>query len=188
MKSRSLFAGMALCLVVLVAVALWQGAPRPAPPTPTPTADLRDIFTVFEGIASADIQALRVDDPQSDRDLILERTPDGQWRLAGYDDDTLDQLIAENIARTVAFMPFVEVVPALPLERYADYGLTPEMFWLQIQAILKDGRELTIGIGAAAAIPEGGYFAVVDDRPDVYVLNRGAVDFLYIYLLQVQDF
>jgi hypothetical protein len=146
------------------------------------------VFTVFQGISSADLQALRIDDPQSETDLILERKPDGGWRLVGYDDNALDQTIAENIARTVAFMPFVEVVPSLPVDQYADYGLMPEMFWLQIQAILKDGRELTIGVGAAAAIPEGGYFAVVDDRPDIYVLNRGAVDFLYIYLLQVQDF
>ncbi len=177
-------------LVALVGVATWQNLPNAIPrPTVTPTSDPRDVQTVFRHITAETIQALRIDDPNSTRDLILEANGSGGWRLVGVaDPNALDPIVANNIAKTVAFIPYVEVLSISDDVNLVNYGLTSETFWLQIQVILTTMETRNIVVGNLVPGSGEGYYALVDDRPEVYVLNRGAVEFLAGYLRQIQPF
>lgn len=177
-------------LGVLVAVAALQSASLAAPRTaPTATADPRDVQTVFRHITPEVIHALRIDDPRSERDLILENDGQGSWRLVGVPNPTaLDPVVAANIAKTVAFIPYVQILPPEDARDLAHFGLTSETFWLQIQVILTTMETRNIVVGHLVPGSRDGYYALVDERAEVYVLNRGAVDYLAVYLRQVQPF
>lgn len=187
MKNRYLVMVLAVVLMALVAVAVWQAMPRTSlPTTSATTGDMRDTQTVFRGFTTEFIQALRIDDPYRDEDLILERNQEGQWRLAGRSDGTLDPLIADNIAKTVAFMPYQEIIGGIAATDYVNFGLNAESVWLQIQVILKTTETYNIAVGGLVPGSENGYYALIDDRPEIYVLNRGAVEYLEAYLRQIQ--
>ncbi|MFQ3673933.1 MAG: hypothetical protein SNJ83_10095 [Aggregatilineales bacterium] len=179
-----------IVLLALVGVATWQSLPSATgQATRTPTPDPRDVQTVFRHITTETIQALRIDDPLSSRDLILEANGSGGWRLIGVaDPNALDPIVAENIAKTVAFIPYVEVLPPSNDLNLVNYGLTSETFWLQIQVILTSMETRNIVVGNLAPGTQSGYYALVDDRPEIYILNRGAVEYLAGYLRQVQPF
>ena len=178
---------MILVLVGLIGIATWQRLPANAQPTATLTADPRDVQTVFRHLTPDRIQALRIDDPSSDRDLILESNGQGGWRLVGVADPTaIDPIVAHNIAKTVAFIPYVEILPSGDDVELVNFGLTAETFWLQIQVILTTMETRNIVVGRLVPGEQNGYYALVDDRPEIYILNRGAVDFLVVYLREIQ--
>lgn len=155
----------------------------------TPTPDPRDVQTVFRNVFPEVIQAFRIDDPTSDRDLILENDGQGGWRLVGVPDPTaLDPVVAANLAKTVSFIPYVQILPRTDDMELAHFGLTSETFWLQIQVILTTMETRSIVVGNLVPGTRDGYYALVDDRQEIYILNRGAVEYLAVYLRQIQPF
>ncbi len=191
MKKRksSPYAGVLALLgvfAVLLGVAFWQGSELAKPqPTPTPQVDSRDLNTVFTGWTSEQVQALRLDDPRSPLDLTLARREDGTWAFTTLDLD-VDQTIANQLAKTVTYLPYTDIFANVPADEYANFGLTERDVWMLVQVVLADGQQHAVAVGRRAPVTGGGYYALVDELPNVYVLNRGAVDYLGIYLQQFQ--
>jgi hypothetical protein len=185
-NNRLLISGMLIIFLGLVAVALWQtNRQTPLDNNIPATRDPLRESAIFSGWAATDIQALRIDDPFSERDVALARNPDGSW-LVGDGGVTVDQTIADNVAKTVAFMPYTDIIAGLPASEFVNYGLSVESIWLQIQVILTNNEQHVIAIGGRVPVADGGYYALVDERTEVFVLNRGAVDYLGIFLQQYQ--
>jgi hypothetical protein len=184
--NRLLISGMLIIFLGLVAVAIWQTTSQTMLDNNMPaTRDPLRESAVFPSLAASDIQALRLDDPYSQADIALARNTDGTW-LLGDGSVLVDQTIAENIAKTIAFMPFTDLIAGLPSSEYVNYGLSVESIWLQIQVILTNNEQHVIAIGGRVPVADGGYYALVDERTEVFVLNRGAVDYLGIFLQQYQ--
>ena len=188
MRNRLFVGGLLVILIALMAVAAIQSLPRPdLESTAAISNDLRDAQLVFGTFTTEDMQALRIDDPLSEIDLILERGDEGEWRLVGAPNNGyVDAVVADNIAKTVAFLPYTELVAGIFPEDYINYGLSAESVWLQIQVILKAGESYNIVLGGQVASADSGYYALVDDRETLYILDRGAVDYLNVYLRQIQ--
>lgn len=188
MRNRLFVGGLLVILIALMAVAAIQSLPRPdLESTAAISNDLRDAQLVFGTFTTEDMQALRIDDPLSEIDLILERGDEGEWRLVGAPNNGyVDAVVADNIAKTVAFLPYTELVAGIFPEDYINYGLSAESVWLQIQVILKTGESYNIVLGGQVASADSGYYALVDDRETLYILDRGAVDYLNVYLRQIQ--
>jgi hypothetical protein len=190
MRNRFLFAALLIVvLVALIAVAAYQTLPQPdIAAISTQSADVRDTQLVFGNFDTSQMQALRVDDPTSEVDLILERDDDQTWRLVGLPESIfLDPVVTDNIAKTIAFMPYTELLGGVLPEEYVNFGLTNESIWLQIQVILKTGETYNIAVGGQIPTSESGYYALVEDREALYVLNRGAIEFLNGHLRLVQQ-
>lgn len=176
-----------LILLVVFAVMLFiaaeQARPRPiaATASPTLTTDARTANRVFTGWQSSDIVALRLDDTKNELDLTLTFTSRG-WELEGVAEG-INQEVAAQIVATFALMPYVERLPTA--QDLTRFDLTQDGIWMQAQAILSDGSKHVIAVGGRSSVPAG-WYAVVDDSPDVFILNKGAVDFLAIYLQEVQ--
>lgn len=189
MNNRLFVGGLLIVLIGLIALAVWQATPRPqTEQTPVGSADLRDTLTVFRGFTTEMMQALRIDDPFRSTDLILERDDTGGWRLVGTAaNSAIDPLIADNIAKTIAFLPYEEIIGSIESDEYVNFGLNSESVWLQIQVILKTTETYNVAVGALVAGSQNGYYALIDDRPEIYILNRGAVEYLEVYLRQAQS-
>lgn len=145
------------------------------PPAATPVAFAR----VYPQISSvSDVQAVRLQDPATEATFVLNRTEDGGWAAPGTDGE-LNEAGAEGIAATVALLPFQRRIEQA--EDLATYGLSADGGTLFIQILLADGTGHAVAVGDLTAAGTA-YYALVDDRPEVYLLERGAVDFLLVAL------
>lgn len=156
-------------LAILVALQNRQLAQQP-PPGVTPLVVAR----TFPDIDTPDeIQAIRLQDPASDAVFVLNRAENG-WE-APETDGELIQDAAEAIATTVALLPVKRLLPAD--DDLAAYGLTQAGGTLFIQVVLTDGSGHAVAVGVPVP-SDGAYYALVDDREEIFLLDRGAVDFL----------
>jgi hypothetical protein len=143
--------------------------------TPTPPIVL---LRIFPEMAVLDIQAIQLRNYDSSLSFTISRAPDGTW-TAPDSQGTLNVEAASNIARSVVLLPYQRTVPEV--ENLADYGFENRGILL-IQVLLANGEQHVVAIGGLT--PTGtSYYTLVDDRPEVYLVERGAIDFLTNYLL-----
>ena len=170
-----LMIGLAAIFVVMVGLTALQTRQIAAIPTATlpPEAAFR---RVFPELAVLDIVAIRLRNPETGGSFTMSRSEaDGTWLNA----DTGEPMPAEEattIARTIALLPHTETIP---LEDGADlrpYGFLPlGIFAIEFIMANEETHFVVIGDRAPADIS---YFAIVDERPEIYLLNRAAVDYL----------
>jgi hypothetical protein len=172
----------------LAALALLQGSQPPAalPPAPTVTVSpalspvpTGTLLRVFPDLAVRDMQAIRLQDTVNDRSFTLSRAADGTW-TAPEADGTLDTEAASAIARTFALLPYARSINIVSDTDLSAYGFseTPRLLF---QIVLTDGSGHVIAVGDLTA-DGSAYFGLVDERDEIYLLERGPVDFLSGYI------
>jgi hypothetical protein len=165
-------------LFVVLFMLVWFTRPNPqaalrtlnqASLTAVPTLSL--VFP-FPQLPVSALAAVRLQRPDGSVSFTLQRDAAGNWSAPDAN-GVLMAAGAEAIARTISLLPYQNTVRregALDL-----YGLdSPTMF---VQIIRTDGGTHGIIIGGLSA-GQNAYYALVDDRPEVYVMERGAVEFL----------
>ncbi len=189
MKQRRTFPLIPVLLALfalLTLLTLLQSSPTAPPPLPTtaPTLDVTPMPTgmllrVFPDLTALDIQAIRLQNLQSDLSFTIARGADGVWTAPGRQ-GTLDTSAASAIARTFVFLPYARSINITSGTDLSLYGLasTPRLLF---QLVLTDGTGHVVAVGSQT--PDGAaYFALVDERDEVYMLERGPVDFLNGYI------
>ncbi len=167
MKSdRRLLVIFGAVFVVLVALVLLQSQPIEEP---SPYADNR----VFSGFTNTDVQAVRLNSPGEGLTFVLNRAVDGTW-TAPEASGTLNAPVADLIARTMILLPYTSTLQ--PESDLSVYGFVP-IAGLTVEFVLTDGTTHGIVVGFRNPT-ETGYYAAVDDRVEIYILERAAVDFL----------
>lgn len=131
-------------------------------------------YCVFKDVRLDDIRAIRLRSPETGQTFAIARADDGSW-TAPDSSGTLNVDGAELIARTMVVLPFHRTVPLSASDDKATYGFTPEGI-LAVEIVLNSGSH-AIAIGYRTPTSDA-YYALVDDRSDLYLLERSAVDFL----------
>jgi hypothetical protein len=185
MKRR--MAGLLLLLggfVGMVALLVLSGQQEDIPFLPT-APPATSIPQVYETIEFGDINAVRLEDPNSDRAITYVLADDGQWVSPELAGQTLDQAEIRLLLRTLDVLPYER---RFPLDDDADltqYGFQQLSAFMFVQFVTVDDSEhfLIIGdpIDPTAETPI--FYALVDDRPDVYLIDGGAVFYLVDKLL-----
>jgi len=163
--------------VVFAALALITYLQSRPTPVETPAADR---FVSFIGrdlnMTVLDIQAIRLRDPQTEQSFIISRDADGNWTAPGSD-GRLDLDAASNIAKTVVLMPYWQTVELSESPDLAQYGFQPNGV-LSVEIVLAgDQGGHVIAVGGLS--PTGyEYYTVIDEQPRLYLMERGAVDYL----------
>jgi len=172
MKSnRSLIIFLMVFVVVAVLVAIQNMQPRVvAGPTPTPPDP--QTFTDF---TLNDIQAIRLRSPESNLTFDLARDANGLW-TAPNATGTLNTTEANNIAKTMVLLPYSQTLTLKAGDDKKTYGFTPEGI-LVIEIVLQTGVTHAVEVGYRTPTQEN-YYALVDDRPDLYLLDRAPIDYL----------
>jgi hypothetical protein len=153
----------------------------------TPTLDQRIINSLFRDWNDDNVIAVRLDDPLNDIDMVINRISDTEWQLQGEAVEQINQETLDLIVKTVAYIPFTDILRDIPDTNLSNFALTEDLIWLQIQVILDNNDTHVIALGARVPMVDGGYYALVDDRQEVFVLNRGAVDYLALNFQQYQS-
>jgi hypothetical protein len=172
--NRRILLILGVVFIVLIAITYIQSHP-PSAPIPT-----EERFASFIGrdlnMVVLDIQAIRLRDPQSDKSFVISRDSSGNWTAPGSE-GSLDTNTASNIAKTVVLMPYNQSVALEANADLAQYGFQPTGSLL-VEIILNhtsDGHVIAIG----GLSPDGlEYYVLVDDKPQVFLIERGPVDYL----------
>ena len=105
--------------------------------------------------------------------FLLNRTANGTW-TAPEASGTLNTPVADLIARTMILLPYTGTTQAET--DMSVYGFVPTA-GLTVEFVLTDGTTHGIVVGFRNPT-ETGYYAAVDNRAEIYILERAAVDFL----------
>lgn len=172
---------LAIAFVALVGVlflqekALNENAPPTVPPQPTPILE-----RVFPELELSRITAIRMIVPDTGRELIIARNEGGEW-VAPALDGTFDQEAAVLIGRTMVLLPYRRSFDIDETTNLAQYGFDPNGgIWLQLFTI--DEEEHTVAIGDPS-FDSPTFYALVDDRPTLYLIERPPIDFLLQYFV-----
>ncbi|MDX2160786.1 MAG: hypothetical protein SF162_05625 [bacterium] len=167
-----------ILIVAFVALLVITLIVQRVPPTSNLPAATPFYFRVYPDLTVDDLQVVRIQDATSGEQFTIRRTPENAW--ATDSGGTVVQTTADLIARTIVLLPYTQTLDLPPPEERARYGFI-EGQGLLITALLNDGSSRIIAVGAFT--PTGtSYFALVDDRTDLYVIERAAVDFLIVQL------
>lgn len=123
-----------------------------------------------------DIVAVRLRDPRANQTLVLSRDASGSWEDS-VNQKTLNQTEASNIVKSVVVLLYKNTVPVTDTTHLEDFGFAPEGF-LAIEIALSDGQGHGIAIGNRNPTDDG-YYALVDNLPRFYILERGVVEYLH---------
>ncbi len=144
----------------------------------TVTAEGTPIFTrLFPELAVLDIQAIRLRNPDADRALTITRAENDVWTIPDNEAGvSLDADTASTIARTVVLLHYQRTLPLPEDGDLTDYGFKPNGI-LFIEVLLKTGEGHVVAVGALSGANTT-YYALVDDRQEIILLERAPVDFL----------
>jgi hypothetical protein len=173
-QRRILFGLGAMFFALLALVAFLNRPTTPNAPTTI------DFATVFSDFTVDDIQAIRLEDPRNPRSFTLQRDEDAAW-IAPENAGTLNLEIADLLAQTVTIIPYQRIIPLAENANMGDYGFTPSGRLL-LQIVVRDGRQYGMIVGGRTPA-DSGYYALVDNRPELYILERGAIDFMISSLI-----
>ena len=153
---------------LLLAVALYQNSQQ-ASESSLP------FERVYPDLTEADLQAVRLRNPESNETFTINRSGGGTWTSPDHE-GALDQSVAASIARTIVLLPYDRTLPVVGDEALSDYGFEADGR-LSIEILRVDGGTHAVLVGSRAP-SDVLYYGLVDDRAEIYLLHRGAVDFL----------
>lgn len=182
MNRRTFVILLVVFAVVLIAAVL-QGQNPTAPPPPDVQATLQNQPWLGRdlNLEVLNIQAIRLRDPKSDLAFTISRGANGEWS-APDQEGSLDLNTASIIAKTVALLPYQSTVPITADTNLEDYGFSPEGYFA-IDVVMTDQTGHSIVIGNLA-VTETAYYGIADERPEIYLLDRAALDFLASQLIK----
>ena len=185
MRQRSFLLLFVIFIGLGAAVALQsanQPQPTPLPlPTPSPEATIPQgtLLRIFPDLTVRDIQAIRLENPNTDQQLTLQRDSSGQWTAPDVEGE-LDTEAVTSIARTLVLLPYERSINIVSTTELADYGFgTRGQFLIQIVLANDEGHGIVIGSEVEG---EPTYYALVDNRDEIFRIERGAIDFLIQFL------
>jgi hypothetical protein len=180
MKRNSVFVLLGIFIALLALVAL-----QSLRPNTTDTKEQGIPNRLFAWNADQ-LQAFSIRDPYTNATLSFQRDDKDHWEFVELPEAIPDQEGVERIAITVSVLPYLEVLTEVTPEDYPDFGLTQTDAFLIIVALLKNGEEHTVIVGDVAS-GNVSHYALVDDRPEVYVLDARPIAFLVSIMKQVYE-
>ena len=176
MKSerKTLYSLMGLFASLGVLVFLQTRILTPPSPTSNPASTpIVSLIRLYDWSPDA-LQALSLEV----RDIApLQLQRQGELWISPLSDQSINQQAVQDVAFTLSELPVIDVFDGIEPDRYGEFGLSRVDYLMIIQLVLQDGTPHALIVGQRTS-DEQGYYAIVDDRPQVYVLGRGAIEFL----------
>lgn len=163
-------------LLLAAALALQENSSRNVQPTPQSTPQLRRIFP---DLAVLDIIALRVQDRITGETFTIARDIDGTWLAQSVDQETtqpLEENAGTNLVRSFVLLGHVQTIELTEERALAEFGFRSDA-QMYITAITADNIQHAVAVGDPLQTGPY-YYVIIDDRPEIYVVDRAAIDYL----------
>jgi hypothetical protein len=179
MTNRATLMTLGVVFVGLIALTIWQTNrdQATAEPAPAPTGTFQ---RVYPEMAVLDIQAIRLEHPGSGDSFTISRAPDGTWTAPGTAGN-LDAEEASNIAKTVVLLPYERTLPLTDDTDLGSFGFEPGARLL-VSVLLNNQEQHGLAVGNLTPTRED-YYTLIDEREALYLIKRGAIDFLIVNLV-----
>lgn len=134
---------------------------------------------VYPDMAVLDILAIQLEDPVTGQTFAVARAQDGQWEGVGFS-DPLNQELTSTIAASVVLLPYTRTIDLPTDGNLSQYGLGARPQFL-VSVITADRQQHIVAVGnPLQSGPE--FYALVDDREQLYVIQRSPIDYLAGFL------
>ncbi len=167
--------GLLILLAVFVALVAAFGILSSLPNTSDEI--IITLTRVFPDLTDLDLAAIRLQNPITGAELTLARTDNGVW-VAPDLPQPINAQSAINVARTIVLLAYQRALPVPPDSDLSDYGFNPDGV-LNIQFVTTSDETHFIAVGSLNTL-RAEYYAIADDRPDIFLLDRPAVDYLLL--------
>jgi hypothetical protein len=174
MRNNRVVIVLAMVFVLLAALVAIQNQQRPPIMLDGSTAYPTEP-AVFNDFLPDNITAIRLRSPETGQTFLLAQDTKGVW-TAPESTGTLNLTEANNIARTMVLLPFNHTITLKAGEDKSTYGFTPEGI-LSIEIVLSNGVTHAVAVGFRTTTQDS-YYALVDTRSDLYLLDRAPVDYM----------
>ena len=136
---------------------------------------------VFPDLSVLDILAIQMSFPETDLIVTFARETSGQW-IWLEEDQPISNDVGTSVARTVVLLPYTRTIPPPSDGDMTQYGFgeTPQFL---ISVVTASNGELSVGIGDPLQTGPG-FYGIVNDREQLYVLQRSPIDFLVSLVLE----
>ncbi len=131
---------------------------------------------LFPDLAAIELASINLYNPINGAVMTITRGSDGIW-IREETGEIIDPNEADLLAQTIVMLSYREVVPMSAESPLAPEGFDPttRMF---IEFLEVDGTHHRIAIGNVLVNRTEGFYAAVDQQALLYVVPRGAVDYL----------
>ncbi len=138
---------------------------------------------VYPDLNIDEIVLINIQDPVLESQVTLERSTNGIWRIWN-DERSANQEYAESIGKTLGALPFSSRIGGVLPAEYGKFGLSPNDALLVVTAVMADESYHTFIVGNPVSTDENveGFYAVVDDHTEVYILPKQPILYLVQYL------
>jgi len=133
---------------------------------------------VYPTLQAATVQAVQLRDPASDEAFTMARNEAGAWVVPNMDGAarSINQSEASIITGTLALLPYRRTIAIDEDTDLAQFGFRPDGDFY-VQFVTDDGTEHAIAVGGPG-LNTPTFYAFIDERPEIYVLDRAAIDYL----------
>jgi hypothetical protein len=185
MKRRPGFLLILLTVFIVLAAIVWlQGPQRQPAVSQRISATNESIFSqfprVYPNLTEAELQAIQIEVPSTGQSFTIARDDQRRWFAPGYE-GALDPEAAIVIPRTIQYLIYTSTVPYPENGDLRQYGLAPLPVVL-ISFITINGQQHVIATGYDAAPGYIDFYALVDNREEIYLLQRSPIDQITSYL------
>lgn len=189
MKNRTLLVLAGIFIVLLIISVIQSNrviAPTlngtPGSSNSPADAALNNPNRLFQDFGPTEVVGFSMLDPDTGATFSLLREGNA-WNSLEFGSG-LDSSVAGSLVLTAAVLPYLEKVSDIQPENYGDFGLTQERAFLVLGIVLRNGGQHGVIIGDVAP-GNTGHYALVDDRPEVYLLDARPIAYMVSYLRQI---
>ncbi len=170
-RSRSLILLIGVFAALIVISLLVQIAPPAAPQISTTPFYQR----VYPDLEPESITAVSVTDSQGEGIVLRYDAANEHWVFEATG-AIFSTEVAENVTSTLSILPYLQTLPAPTEAELRTYGLTQDRALL-IAAVTDEGQTHAVLVGLLTPASTS-YYVLVDQRPEVYLVERAAIDYI----------
>lgn len=139
---------------------------------------------VFPDLQAEDVSVVNILDPVLDSQVTVGRSSEGIWQVVSEDSRPTNQDYANSLAVTLEKIPYITRIGVSEDTSYDTFGLNEHDALIVVSAIMKDESLHTLMVGNPVSTDNTtrGFYTVVDDKEEIYIIPPEPILYLVQYL------
>ncbi len=139
---------------------------------------------MFPDIEAKDVAVVNILDPVLNSQVSVAQSPEGVWQVVSDETQPTNQEYANSLAITLERIPYSTKLEISDRNQYETYGLNEQDALIVVSAVMRDESLHTFMVGNPVSTDNTtrGFYTVVDDEEEVYIVPPEPILYLVQYL------
>ena len=139
---------------------------------------------MFPDIEAKDVALVNILDPVLNSQVSIAQSPEGIWQVITDEAQPTNQEYANSLAITLEKIPYSTKLDVSSRNQYETFGLNEQDALIVVSAIMRDETLHTFMVGnpVSTDATTRGFYTIVDDREEVYIVPPEPILYLIQYL------